>query len=160
MAKPPADVLERISKLPRTAKNRPLELAHNTILAFADLADVPPAFLTALIERLDAFEADAFELFFDRIEESKVVALRSSVPLRGPKEFQNQVTAHLTERNFPFFGSPPQAHVTINYRADGRGTEAIEPIRWMVEEVLLIESVYGKATHNVLGRWTLRHRVH
>jgi hypothetical protein len=60
---------------------------------------------------------------------------------------------------FQFFGHAPQPHLTINYRKDRKGMTLIDPISWEVEELLLIESVYGKATHIVHDRWKLSGRI-
>lgn len=46
-------------------------------------------------------------------------------------------------------------HVTFAYRPDGLGSEAIIPIVWPVDEILLVESLVGKPRHVVHGRWRL-----
>ena len=53
-------------------------------------------------------------------------------------------------------GTTPVPHLTVNYRGDGLGARTTAPIGWAVEEILLVESVVGKATHVVHGRWPLR----
>lgn len=118
-----------------------------SLLAFVDLAEAPPSFLSVLCELLKGFEAAAFHVAFDRIEERRAVTLRSSAPLTAVRQFQTEFTGYLKAAGFPFFGPPPEPHVTINYRGDGKGTEGIHPVGWKVEEVLLIESVVGQAQH-------------
>ncbi len=53
-------------------------------------------------------------------------------------------------------GTTPEPHVTINYRGDRLGSQKMAPIGWMVEEILLMESIVGKTTHVEHGRWPLR----
>jgi 2'-5' RNA ligase len=118
-----------------------------SLLAFVDLAEVPPSFLSALCGLLENFEAPAFHVTFDHIEERRAVTLRSSAPLTAARQFQTEFTDFLKAAGFRFFGSPPEPHVTINYRGDGKGIEEIPPVGWKVEEVLLIESVVGQARH-------------
>jgi 2'-5' RNA ligase len=147
MAKPTVDAAAAIFDLSRCDRRRRRELLHMSLLAFVDLAEVPPSFLSILCKLLKGFEAPAFHVAFDRIEERRAVTLRSSAPLAAVRRFQTEFTDYLKAAGFPFFGSPPEPHVTINYRSDGKGTEEIHPVGWKVEEVLLIESVVGQARH-------------
>lgn len=155
MAKPTPEPLRNVAALPRRCPRRPLELAHITLLPFADLTRQPPEFLPELIDRMQDFTADAFPVRFDRIREWNAVTLRFGKRMRSARRFQHGLVAFLQARNFCKFGKPPEPHLTISYHRDGLGDEAITPIAWIVEEVLLIESIYGKTTHVVHGRWPL-----
>ena len=53
-------------------------------------------------------------------------------------------------------GTTPEPHLTINYRGDRLSSQKMVPIGWMVEEIQLVESIVGKATHVEHGRWQLR----
>lgn len=156
MAKPPPDILAQLSALPRRSRERPSDLLHVTLLAFVDLADWPPEFMPLLGEILSGFEADAFDIMFDRIVERRAVTLRSSRPLKPARAFQRQLMDFLKSQGFRWFGAAPVPHLTVNYHGDGLGDEPTAPIAWRVEEVLLIESFYGKARHEVRGRLRLR----
>jgi len=53
-------------------------------------------------------------------------------------------------------GTTPEPHVTINYAGDRLRGGKMAPIGWTVDEILLVESVVGRATHIAHGRWPLR----
>lgn len=157
MAKPPPEVAERITALPRNDPGRGPHLLHVTLLSLFDLHHAPPGWLPAVVAALDAFEAPAFPLAFDRIEGRRAVTLRTRDPLAQACAVQAALVRHLVAHRAPLtLGTAPEPHVTINYRGDRRGREKIAPIGWMVDEILLIESVVGKATHVEHARRPLR----
>lgn len=157
MAKPPADRLRELAVLARRCRRRPLDLAHVTLLGFGDLAEYGQGHgrVARLTELLEGFAGQAFPLRFDHIGEVRVVALRFSKPMRSARRFQRELGRFLLARGVEGIGKPPVPHLTINYRRDGLGDEAITPIAWTVEEVQLIESIHGQARHVVHGRWPL-----
>ena len=156
VTKPPSEVGARIAALPRNDSARGPELLHVTLLSLFDLHYAPPDWLPAVIAALDAFEGHGFPLAFDRIENRKAVTLRSRAPLSEARAFQVDLVRHLLERRAPLMlGTTPEPHLTINYRGDRLGSAKIEPIGWIVDEILLIESVVGKTTHIEHGRWPL-----
>jgi RNA 2',3'-cyclic 3'-phosphodiesterase len=154
MGKPPPAALARIMALPRYG-GRAAELAHVTLLPFADLAREPANFVPRLLETMRGFKEDAFHIGFNRIAEGRCVILCARRVQNAAGVFQDRLVGFLEQRGFAAFQVPPKVHLTINYRRDGRGGEAIEPIAWCMDEVLLIESVYGQARHVMHGRWPL-----
>ena len=157
MAKPPPDVQARIVALPRNDPGRGPELLHVTLASLFDLHRAPPEWLPATIAALDSFEGPAFPLAFDRIENRKAVTLRSRAPLAEARAFQAALVRHLLACRAPIMlGTTPEPHVTINYRGDRLGSQKMPPIGWLVEEIILMESIVGKTTHVEHGRWPLR----
>lgn len=152
MAKPPADVAARIHALPRSDRDRGADLLHMTLAAFVDLAAAPTGFLEMLMRGIEDFEGDAFRVQFDRIECRKATTLRSSLPLVAAWDFQRRLAEYFTQHGFTAFNLPTETHVTIDYRGDGMGAEAIAPIAWTVAEILLVESVTGEGRHIVHAR--------
>lgn len=155
MAKPPVDRLRDLAGLARRCRQRPLDLAHVTLLGLGDLPVPACGRLARLTEAMDGFAGTAFPLSFDHIGEVRVVALRFSKPMRSARRFQRELGRFLLARGVDGIGKPPVPHLTINYRRDGLGDEAITPIGWTVQEVQLIESIHGRATHVVHGCWPL-----
>lgn len=156
MAKPPLEVRAQITALPRNDPGRSADLLHVTLLSLFDLYKKPPEWLPAVITALDSFRAPPFPLLFDRIENRKAVTLRTRDPLTQARAVQAALVRHLVEQRAPIMdGTAPQPHVTINYRGDRLRTEKIAPIAWTVDEILLVESIVGKTTHVVHGRWLL-----
>lgn len=157
LAKPPPAVQAQVGALPRNDPGRGPGLLHVTLLSLLDLHHAPPHWLPAVVAALDAFAGPAFPLTFDRIECRKAVTLRSRAPLPEAHAFQATLVRHLLEQGAPLMlGTTPEPHLTINYRGDRQGTQRIAPITWTVEEIALVESIVGKATHVEHGRWTLR----
>jgi 2'-5' RNA ligase len=157
MAKPPPEAQAQITALPRNDPGRGPHLLHVTLLSLFDLHYAPPEWLPAVIAALDSFDAPAFPLVFDRIENRKAVTLRTRAQLAEARAFQASLVRHLLERRAPLMlGTTPEPHVTINYRGDRQGAQKIAPIGWTVTEILLTESVVGKTTHVEHGRWPLR----
>lgn len=156
-AKPSAAARAAIFDLPRNDPGRRPELLHATLLSLFDLHHAPPDWLPRMTAALDAFDGAAFPLAFDRIECRKAVTLRTRAPLAEARAFQAALLRQLLEQRAPLMlGTAPEPHVTINYRGDRLGTQRIAPIGWTVDEILLVESIVGKATHIEHGRWRLR----
>ena len=126
-----------------------------TLLAFVDLADFPPEFVAVLMKTLAGFEAEAFDVAFDTIVEREAVTLRASKPLSAARALQRRMRDFLKRHDFPWFGGAPVPHVTLNYHRDGLGDQRIDPIAWRVEEIFLIESIYGATRHEPRGRLPL-----
>jgi 2'-5' RNA ligase len=156
MAKPPPDVQAQIAALPRNDPGRGPELFHVTLLSLFDLHYSRPEWLPQVIAALDSFEGSAFPLAFDRIENRKAVTLRTRDPLPEARAFQAALVRHLLERRAPMMlGTTPEPHLTINYRGDRLRAEKMPAIGWTVTDILLVESIVGKATHIEHGRWPL-----
>ena len=47
-------------------------------------------------------------------------------------------------------------HMTMSYRGKRIAETAVEPVRWHVHELVLIDSHVGAHRHDVIGRWPLR----
>ena len=154
MAKPPDHVRALISHLQRTQRDRPAALLHVTLLCLFDLAGAPDL-LPRVQAAMQDFRADAFRVVFDQIAGGSSVVLRGSEAMRGVRRIQSALKGHLIRRDIPLLDHLPVPHVTINYRHDDRGTEAIDPISWRVEQLLLVESVTGERRHVEHGRWSL-----
>ncbi len=155
-AKPPPVVAERIAAHPRYNRRRGSDLLHVTVLGLFDLDEVPAEAMRRLKQVMRDYDDCVVPLFFDRLEERRAVTLRSRNPPVEMAALQSRLVAFLTDRGFHFFGAPPVPHMTISYQGDGRGSAPIAPIGWMVDELLLVESPYGKTRHIVHGRWRLR----
>lgn len=154
MAKPPPRALSEVMSQSRKDGRRP-DLAHVTLLRFADLECSSAGFLACLLEAMRGFRHDAFHIGFNRIVESRCVTLRSRRLQREARDFQEDLLRFLEARGLSEAPHAPQIHLTINYRRDGMGGEAIRPFDWCVDEVVVIESISGQSRHVVHGRWPL-----
>ncbi len=161
MAKPPEEVIQQIAALSRTSRNRPYELLHVTVQPVLVLewmpADMADEIRRSILELCAKIDAPSGEVVMNRIVESaNAVTLRGA--MYGASEFHAAIRAGLGRNGLPLLDYHFAPHITLAYRPDGRGHEFIEPIRWTVEEFLLVESVYGETRHIELGRWPLRSR--
>ncbi|MBS0505497.1 MAG: 2'-5' RNA ligase family protein [Proteobacteria bacterium] len=156
MAKPPVVLAGTMAALPR-ARDYDAARLHMTLARLGPARDLPSAVLPWLTGMLGRIEIPSFRVVFDRIAEGeRVVALTGTETMRGAVRAQRSLMRTLSAKGVPAFGPDPfQPHVTIRYRADGLGTEAIDPISWRVEEFMLVESVSGEGRHVEHGRWPL-----
>ncbi|MCR6656730.1 MAG: 2'-5' RNA ligase family protein [Opitutus sp.] len=46
-------------------------------------------------------------------------------------------------------------HLTLLYAAAAAPERSVEPIRWLVDEIVLVRSVIGRARYEICGRWPL-----
>lgn len=159
MAKPGPELARMIWSHPRTDRRRPAHLLHITVLPLMNLALFPPGTVDCLRRIMGRFEAAPFRVVFDLVAERHVVALRGSERIRGAQAFQRKLVTFLGSIGFRYFGEPPEPHLTLSYRRDDLGATPIDPISWMVKELLLVESVFGETRHVVHDRWTLRHQA-
>ncbi|MDF7777744.1 2'-5' RNA ligase family protein [Sphingomonas sp. AOB5] len=156
MAKPPPEVQAQIVALPRNDSGRGPELLHVTLASLFDLHYAQPQWLGQVIAALDTLQAPAFPLEFDRIENRKAVTLRTRAPLAEARAFQAALVRHLLTHKAPMMlGTTPEPHVTINYHGDRLNAQKMPVIGWIVDEILLVESVVGKTEHRLHGRWRL-----
>jgi 2'-5' RNA ligase len=58
----------------------------------------------------------------------------------------------------PRYGLHFKPHLTLLYDRRHRIMEDVEPIRWTVSELMLIDSLVGKGRDEELGRWSLKGR--
>lgn len=52
--------------------------------------------------------------------------------------------------------SLPKPHITLRYDQPEAPTQAITPVAWHAEELVLVESRIGHGRHEILGRWPLQ----
>ena len=125
------------------------------------LGDFPGQIPSRLLEEacagLATIRHAPFEMDFDRLIGVKgLLLLRPSDGAPAFSAFRRSLSAALIlagvrfkdERTF----SP---HATLSYNFSELPERAIEPIRWRVREVLLVESLLGKHQHIVRKRWPL-----
>ena len=114
-----------------------------------------------LARSVPPFQVGEFELTLDALgvwPESKILWLAPLAPPPALGELEARLWDELAERGFRAAERVYRPHVTLARRA--RPVEqAVEPVRWPVRELALVESVpYGKNVHyEVLDRWPLSH---
>lgn len=108
--------------------------------------------------------AEPFDIHLDTVQsitgsdgQSMAQLTGRAAGLRGIRDFEHclaqamrQVGFH--ERQIRRSFNP---HVTLDYRHALLARRTIEPIAWRVSEFMLVDSLYGRGEHVVLGRWPL-----
>lgn len=136
-----------LAALPRYDARRPSNLLHMTLLPLGEGIDIDAASRT-----LDALRLAPFHVVFDRIRGG---VLRPSERLRGAVAFQRALVRAVLRQGLilPSYRFDP--HVTLAYGNHIVGDVGIDPISWRVEDIRLIESIVGTATHVEHGRYAL-----
>jgi 2'-5' RNA ligase len=135
----------------------PAENFHITLIF---LGSVPDHRLHEVVDAASAVVAPPFELKLDRLESwrrSGVLCLTAQSPSQLAS-LRIQLRASLAERQFQLEEGPFQPHVTLVRRwAHSAPPVAIEPIRWAIDEFVLVQSQAGPhgSQYEVLHRWPL-----
>ncbi len=155
MIKPPSEVAAVIAALPHADRRDP-GLLHMTLLPLGDRPRHQPGFVDALIDAGDAVRHPPFRVVFDRlVGNGHTLVLRGSEAIEGAVAFQPRLVETLRRHGLAIAAHRFAPHVTIDYRSDRRETIGVDPVSWLVEEFLLVESIVGEGRHVTLGRWRL-----
>ena len=157
MAKPAAELAHMIHGLDACAPERPAELLHSTVQLVGDRSWLTDADIEAACRHLARVRYAPFLMLFDRVEGGNTLALSGGSRNCAAQDFRLAILDALFGHfeRLPVYNSPP--HMTIDYRGLGRpGRLLDQPIAWLVEEFMLVESVQGETRHIEWGRWRLR----
>lgn len=159
MVKPPAQIAAEIDRrriLLGVDRRYCTRRLHVTVLPLGEGKGVLPAILKALHDAARSSDAAPFPLLFDRLSGSALVGGRGNC---GLLLFRKALVRSLLAQgiSLPRYDAVP--HISLAYGP--RPTKpriAIDPIRWQVEEFLLVRSMHGEARHAELGCWPLTAR--
>lgn len=156
MAKPPAQLQRTIGALAEVAGNRSPELLHTTIQPLGDRSWLTDADIAAACRRLSSVRYAPFIMLFDRIEGGDSMALSGGSRNCAAQDFRLAILDALFGhfRQLPAHHLDP--HMTLDYRGGRPGRLLDQPIAWLVEEFVLVESIHGETRHIEWGRWRLR----
>lgn len=162
MAKPPAWQRSAMHRHPSACSKRASELLHLTALGLGPRDDLECEVET-LVEALRTVEAEPVLLRLDRAEAKKGSRHTELVSSKPPKSAQRLRMAlwNALQRRGISLPLPPRIrpHVTLNYRWQGDAfRDSIEPISWLIDELLLIESITGETRHVTHARFPIRPR--
>ena len=164
------DAAERGADLSRSLRKelslrgRPLppERLHITLHHIDDYAGLPPRVVAAIRDAAATVRMDPFEVEFDRVASfsgrpgNRPLVLRGGDGLAGLMRFQRALGAAITRTRV---GRPVASrftpHVTLLYDDIQVEERAVEPIRWTVNEFILVHSLLGQTRHVPLARWPL-----
>ncbi|MGY4828874.1 RNA 2',3'-cyclic phosphodiesterase [Sphaerotilaceae bacterium SBD11-9] len=167
---PDAAAAVRIAALARRLKaelglkGRPLatDRFHVTLHFFGDHVGLPDGLVTALQQAAGRVVAPPFKLAFDRASSfagrprKRPFVLRGDEGLASLMAFQQSLgeamksvgLARLVDTRFT-------PHVTLLYDARLVPDIEIEPVEWVANEFVLVDSLLGQTRHVPLARWPL-----
>jgi 2'-5' RNA ligase len=157
MIKPPADRAAEIYGLPEVDRTRDATLLHGTILPIGDRVRMERD-LDRAIGALEKLDVMPFEVCFDRLvaKPGSTAKLISSGGRPAAAGLYRAALSALKRARIEVGPYRFSLHVTLHYRSPGPMIDRpIEPIRWTVGELLLIESHHGEKRHVELCRWPL-----
>jgi RNA 2',3'-cyclic 3'-phosphodiesterase len=133
---------------------------HLTLAITGDYPEAGAATQSRLIEIGSSVSAAPFALRLDRLSAGGTTyALRPSQRPARLRALQAPLQERLARSALLRARWSFNPHVTLGYHA-GRPSfeDAVEPIEWRAEELVLIHSMVGAHRHEMLGRWPLIER--
>jgi RNA 2',3'-cyclic 3'-phosphodiesterase len=167
---PDAPARERLARLAQLLRERhglrgrafAPERFHVTLAMAGDHVGLPPEVLERAFAAGAAIRGAPFELTLDRVEAFARPKNRPCV-LLAREGFVPLVALHeALERSLKASSLLSRAerayrpHLTLQYDDRGLPAQAVEPIGWVVDEVVLMRSLLGRSQHLPLARWRLR----
>lgn len=162
-----AAVMQRLAVLRKELglKGRPLnaEHLHLTLHHVGDFPAFPAELVHRLLEAGQALHAPAVPICLDAVlsfgrrnRRNNPLALLAGEPLEPLRAFHRSLGVHLQAAGVTALRSKFTPQLTLLYDDAMIELRAIEPLRWMAAEFLLIDSLIGQTRQMVLGRWPLR----
>jgi 2'-5' RNA ligase len=109
-----------------------------------------------------ALMAKRFVVAFDRVlsfrgKRNRPLVLLGDDGVAGLRLFRQLLVSELKRHGCPVI-KPTQfePHMTLLYDEIAVAEQTIEPVRWTVNDFVLIHSLQGRSQHVELGRWPLR----
>lgn len=135
---------------------------HATICPIGHFPDLSDERVEVACKVAAALIAKPFEMVLDRVrtyptgqQKLPFVAFsENGVP--GAEFLRYGLMRELRRVGFPLPKKLPAPHMTFCYDRRPIAEQAIEPIRWMVRDFVLVHSVYREGRHVQLGQWQLR----
>ncbi|MBO9622208.1 MAG: hypothetical protein J7500_05800 [Sphingomonas sp.] len=141
--------LARICRMLGIESNYSLDRLHSTLLP---LGESTPTKIEAAHHALRDLDAQPFEVIFDRVEGSTLKPRRG---LRAPGTIQRAIAGRLAAFGLSLPAYKFALHMNLAYGQHSDRRAALQPLSWIVDEILLIESVNGQGRHIDRGRWPL-----
>ncbi|MFM9923697.1 2'-5' RNA ligase family protein [Variovorax sp. H27-G14] len=147
-----------------SGRHVPPEYLHATLHWLGDYEGIPHELQCRAKEAGGSVEVAPFGVGFDRIGSlggagMGGLVLTGAAELKKLRQLQRSLASamkasgighHIRERFNP--------HVSLLYCDEHVPREPIAPIRWPVDELVLIDSLVGRSKHVVVGRWPLQSR--
>jgi RNA 2',3'-cyclic 3'-phosphodiesterase len=156
MIKPYAEQAAHIDGLRREhglSRKYVVERIHMTLVPFGDIRTLSPQTLERIRRAVESLQAEPFEVTLNRIKGNALVGSR----MRTLRDFQRALVTRLEALGvyLPDYAFNP--HASLTYEEWQPRNIMVSPIRWRVEQLLLINSIHGHG-HELLDSWALEPR--
>jgi 2'-5' RNA ligase len=136
---------------------------HVTLHWLQDHVELPSDLVERALVAGTSVDAAPFDVVFDRAEcigsGGGLVVLTASRGTGSLQRFQRALAGAMTDAGIGrYVRSSFKPHVSLLYGNRRIDRQTVPPIRWTVNELVLIHSVVGESRHIVLGRWPLQTR--
>lgn len=145
----------------RAPRHRP-ERLHITLFHIGDWAGLSQDTVDTAAAAAARTLAAPFEICLDQVisftgrRENLPLVLKASEGNAALHAFRKQLGQELTRVGLGRCVSQTfEPHVTLAYAPQRVEAEAVQPVRWLAQEFVLIHSLLGQSRHIVLGRWPL-----
>ena len=146
-AKPPPAILTRLARLRAQfgiESGYALDRVHSTFLM---LGESTAEAIAAARAALAGFHAEPFDVAFDHVEGA---TLKPRKGMLAPGRFQRALARHFAVSGFALPEYSFGLHLNLDYPPASDRRASIPPVAWTVDEILLIESAFGR--HILHGR--------
>ena len=153
MLKPPHALAMEIDRQRRVLGLRdkyPLERFHITLQPFGDIRALSRKQLEQICFAAESLQTEPFTVSFSRMKSNALVSSNT----RALRSFQRELVQLLISSDVPLPDYAFDPHLTLAYGEYQKRNDTILPASWIVDELLLINSVHGHG-HTVVGSWTL-----
>jgi 2'-5' RNA ligase len=135
-----------------------LDRLHITTLSLVHDDVLPEGLAQEAAEIAASIRMPAFRVIFDRlVGGNRSALLLPSEPLEALRMFRERLGFALMRAGVAFRQSGKfTPHMTLLYGGQPMPEQEIEPISWLVEDFVLIDSFIGETRHVEVGRWPLR----
>jgi len=155
------NTLRRIHEM--RGRLRPISHLHVSLLFFGGTMDVPATVVETVGHMCKAVAAvtSPFEIKFDRVLSFRGRPGNHPLVLVGDDHGNDGVrnlNGLLNTEFLEYFSSPPSTpkfapHLTLLYDKQELAPKPIEPVSWVVKEVIFVRSEVGATKYHWLGRW-------
>ena len=135
-----------------------LDRLHITTLSLVVGDTLPEGLAQEAAEIAATIRMPAFRVIFDRlVGGNRSALLLPSEPLEALRMFRERLGFALMRAGIAFRQSGGfTPHVTLLYGGQPMPEQEIEPISWLAQDFVLIDSLVGETRHIEVGRWPLR----
>ena len=139
------------------------ERFHVSLLGLGAHAGLPADLVAGAADAAAAIAAAPFDVTFDRavsfLGQPRPLALCSEDDIPELIALQRDLGHAIQQRGLDRATPQYVPHLTLMHDERAIEDHAIEPIRWTVQDFVLVHSLRGKGQYNILGRWSLDGRL-